>query len=124
MPQVTIGYGLVLLLLGVGGYLGSGGASITALIPAFLGLPLTVLGFLARNERMLKHAMHGAAALALIGVLGTLGGLAKLPALIFGGDVERPQAVVAQSVMALLSIVFIVLCVRSFIAARRARQQG
>lgn len=122
MPTITIVYGLLLTLLGLGGYFGSGGASITAMIPAFFGLPLLILGFLARNERFLKHAMHGAAMLALLGLLGSARGTLKLPTLLAGGQLERPQAVIAQSVMAILSLIFLVLCIRSFIQARRARQ--
>jgi hypothetical protein len=122
MPTITIVYGLLLTLLGLGGYFGSGGASITAMIPAFFGLPLLSLGFLARTERFLKHAMHGAAMLALLGLLGSARGTLKLPTLLAGGQLERPQAVIAQSVMAILSLIFLVLCIRSFIQARRARQ--
>jgi hypothetical protein len=40
--------------------------------------------------------------------------------LLSGADVQRPAAVVSQSLMAMLMAVFIGLCVRSFIAARRA----
>jgi hypothetical protein len=59
----------------------------------------------------------------MVGVLGFLGsarGLAQLPTLLSGGDVARPPAVIAQSVMAVLSAGYVALCVRSFIAARRA----
>lgn len=120
MPKLTIGYGLILILLGVGGYLGSGRASITALIPAFFGVPLLIAGVLALNPGRRMHAMHAAAALALLGAAGSVRGLLSLPALI-QGTAERPQAVIAQTVMFVLSAVFVALCVRSFIAARRAR---
>ncbi len=49
MANVTIGLGIVLLALGLGSYFGSGRTSVTALIPAFFGLPLLVLGWLALN---------------------------------------------------------------------------
>ena len=53
--------------------------------------------------------------------LHLLFGLMGLPALLSGSEVERPAAVVSQSIMAILMAVFVGLCVRSFIAARRAR---
>lgn len=121
MPQVTIIYGTLLVALGLWGKFGVDSGSVTALIPAFFGAPLIVCGLLARNERFLKHAMHVAAMLALVGTLGSFRGLLKLPALLAGEELERPMAVVSQSVMAALSIVFVALCVRSFIQARRAR---
>ena len=48
-------------------------------------------------------------------------GLLKLPALLSGGEVARPTAVIAQSVMAILMLLFVGLCVRSFINARVRR---
>jgi hypothetical protein len=94
---------------------------VTALIPAFFGVVLVMLGWLATNERYRKHAMHVAAMVGLLGFLGTVGGLAGLLALLSGGEVQRPAAVVAQSLMAILMAIFVGLCVRSFVAARRAR---
>lgn len=123
MPIVTIGYGSLLILVGVIGYFGTGAESMTALIPAFLGIPVEALGVLALKERFLKHAMHGAAVIGLLGLLGTLRGVLQLPAY-FAGTAERPAAVLSQSATAFLSLVFLVLCVRSFIEARRAREAG
>ena len=52
-------------------------------------------------------------------------GLPKLFTLLTGGSVERPNAVYAQSVTALLCLVFVGLCVNSFIQARlRQRRAG
>ena len=121
MPQTTVAFGVLLCLVGVGFYAGTGGASLTALIPAFLGLPLVVAGVLARREAWRRHAMHAAALLGTLGVLGSLRGAVQLPALLAGSEVARPAAVAAQSVTALLCLVFVGLCVRSFVNARRER---
>ena len=123
MPSITIGYGAILTVIGLTGYFATGQASVTALIPAFLGVPVAICGLLARNERLLKHAMHGAVLLALLGLLGTLSSPAKLPALL-DGTAERPAAVLAQVLTLLCSLIFVVLSVQSFIAARRARQSS
>ena len=132
MAPVTVGLGIVLIVLGVGGYglaaagaLGSGTASPTALIPAAFGLVFLVLGFLARRDALRKHVMHAAAALGLIGFLIPGFMVAwKLPTLWSGRTVERPAATLSQAVMALLCAIFVGLCVRSFISARRARAGG
>ena len=123
MPFVTIGYGVILTAVGIVGYFATGQVSITALIPTFLGVPVVICGVLARNERLLKHAMHGAVLFALLGLLGTLRSPAKLPALL-DGTAERPAATIAQVLTLLSSSVFVVLSVRSFIAARRARESS
>ncbi|MBV8203231.1 MAG: hypothetical protein JOZ15_21665, partial [Acidobacteria bacterium] len=72
MAYVTIGFGLALSALGIAGYVASNGVSPTALIPLAFGLLLIVCGVLARREALLKHAMHAAAVLGLLGFLGTL----------------------------------------------------
>ena len=124
MPGLTIAFGVVLIALGVAGYFLTGRQSPTALIPAFAGVVFLILGVVARNPGARRHAMHAAAALALVGALGTVSGLVKFVRMLGGAAVERPAAVRSQAIMCVLCLVFVVLCVRSFIAARRARQTG
>jgi hypothetical protein len=124
MPQITIVLGSLLLLVGVGFYFGTGATSVTALIPAFLGIPIEIAGILALREKLRKHAMHAAVLLALLGFLGSIRGLLQLPALLTGVEVARPAAVVAQSITALLCLVFVALAVNSFAQARRSVGRG
>ena len=121
MANVSLFLGIVLVVLGVGAYFGTGGQSVTALIPAFFGAIFAVLGLIARDERRLKLAMHLAAVLALLGFLGSIRGVAGAVTLLSGGEVARPTAAVVQTGMAFLCALFLVLAVRSFVAARRAR---
>lgn len=118
MPQFSLTLGIILILLGVVGYAMSGGASWTALIPALFGILFVGAGVLGRKEKLRKHAMHGAAALSLIGIIGSFGGLMKFFTMLV---VIVCAAVIAQSVMALLCIAFLVLSIKSFISARRQR---
>jgi len=121
MVNITIAFALFLIALGVGGYFLSGAASMTALIPAFFGVFFLVAGLIARRETLRRHAMHGAALLALVSVFGTFRGLSQLPALIAGETVARPFAVVVQGIMALATIGYLCLAIQSFLAARRKR---
>ena len=121
MAKPTIIFGILFILLGLGGYLGTGMASPTALIPAVFGLLLLIAGLVGAAESRRKHAMHAAAMIVLLGLLGTARALGKLPALLGGGEVERPVAVLFQIVMALLCGLLLVLYIRSFVNARRAR---
>ncbi len=120
MAKITIGLGVVLMALGLGSYFGTGREHVTALIPAFFGLPLLLLGLAALNERRRKTTMHIAAAMGLLGFGGTVGGLMKLPVLLTGGELERRAAVGVQAAMAIVCFVFVLLCVWSFVKARRA----
>ena len=121
MARTAMTFGVLLILLGLIAYLGTGQESVTALIPAFFGVPLLLLGWLARTESRRKHALHAAAVLAALGLAGSVRGLPQAWQLMSGDEVARPVAVVVQAVMALLCLIFVVLAVRSFVAARRAR---
>jgi len=121
MPKFTILYGILLLALGVGGYLVSAMESYTALIPAVFGVIFLILGLVAaKKESWRKHLMHVAVVLAVLAVFGTFKALGQVPILLSGGELSRPPlAVISQSVTAVLSVLFIGLCVRSFIQARK-----
>jgi succinate-acetate transporter protein len=98
-------------------------ASVSIFIPMFVGLPLLVLGALSEwlpGQR--KHFMHGAVTLGLLGALAAMGrGVPQLVKLAQGEDVKTlPLASVWT--MIFLCSTFVVLCVRSFIEARRARE--
>ena len=115
--------GILLTILGVVCYafavpLGATHQSPTALIPAFLGVPLMLLGWLSlAKPEMKKHFMHAAVTLALLGFLASAGRLISVM-------IKNPSlgvGPVASLIMAVLCGIFVFLCVRSFIAARRAR---
>ena len=119
LPVTTIAYGALLIVVGIAGYFMTGMASVTALIPAFLGILILVSGVLAQKESRRKHFMHVAAVLGLLGILGTIGALPSLITMIGGEEVSRPAAVISKSVTSLLSLIFVLMCVKSFIVARR-----
>jgi len=122
MTNATLAYGAILAALGVGGYLASGRASATALIPTAIGAVVLLCGALAKKESMRKHAIHAALIVAVVALLGTGRGFVGLLKWVMGTAPERPMAVVAQAVTFALSIGFIALGVRSFRAARLARE--
>ena len=123
MPRLTMLIGVLLCVLGfatyaAGAQAGSAERSPTALIPAGFGAVLLLLGFFAvLKPDLRKHLMHAAAAVGTIGFLGSAvmfvkGMLSKGLVLSTG----------AQLAMAILTGLFVALCVRSFIAARRTRE--
>jgi hypothetical protein len=120
MASHSIYTGVALIVLGIAGYFGSGAASVTALIPAFIGAVFLVLGLLARNEKLRKHSMHASMLVALLAIAGTFRGVIGVFAWLGGTPPERPLAVVAQMVTAVLCLLLLIGGIRSFIAARRA----
>lgn len=123
MARLSIILGIILILLGLISYFGISSESVTALIPAFIGIPMLVLGFLALNEKYKKHAMHVAAVLMLIGFGGTISGLIKFFRMIGGEVFERPSAITVQAIMAVLCLAFLILAIKSFIDARRKKSE-
>lgn len=127
MPVLSMVCGLALIVVGVVGYTGqdpnpeTGKVSMTALIPAFIGGLLLVLGLIAFNPGLRKHAMHFA---SLVGVVGAIGGFMplirqynKTGAL----DLAKPSAVSGWLTI-LICAVFVGFSVKFFIQARKARK--
>ena len=130
MALLSITYGVILILLGVEGYTNTIGLfnvtelhSPTALIPAGFGVALLLCGLLAVKASIRMHVMHVAALVGLIGAIGGLGMAGpKLPALMRGDDGIKPAAVKMQITMGVICLAFLVMCVKSFINARRRRK--
>ena len=120
MPSATLVFGFAYLILGISGFVLTGSVHKTALIPCAFGILFVLFGLLAFKEKLRKHVMHAAVLIALLAFLGTARSLTHLPEL-FNGTAEKPASIITQSLNAGLSILYIVLAVRSFIQARRAR---
>lgn len=121
MAKLTIFYAILLIALGVGGYLMTGQESITAMIPAFIGLPILICGVVANsNPAKVKLTMHIAVFLAVVALAGGARGMGDFITVIQGGEVERPPAAISQGILVILSVIYVVMAVRSFMAARKS----
>jgi hypothetical protein len=120
VAHISIIFGLLLIALGVGGFVGTGSSHYTALIPLWFGLALLLLGLLALKPNLRKHAMHLAAVVGVAGVAGATWRL-LLP-LREGTEFHLTVSVGCVVAMAVLCLLFVALCVNSFIQARRQRR--
>ena len=124
MAKVTLVFAVLLIVLGLAGYLGTGSQHPTALIPTWFGVALGVFGVLAisPSESRRKLFMH---INVTIGLLGFIGGAVEAIRGYLHAKSEgmEPDMVALGSklTMTVLLLVYVILCVRSFIAARRAR---
>lgn len=117
MPKVGITTGLILIALALLGYFGSGRESWTALIPMIAGVPILIGSLIALKPNMLKLGMHIA---ALFGLLGFLAPLGRLIPTAIKGTLEFKLSTFCVIAMLLVCLVFLVLCIKSFKAARRS----
>lgn len=124
MAPIAIVFGTLLTVLGPALYFTSEAAepSPTAFIPSGFGVVLILCGIIACNERFRMHAMHAAALVGLIGF--AVPAFRVVRAMIDKGDafvVDRPIG--GQIAMSALCLVFVGLCVKSFIDVRVARKK-
>ena len=122
MQSLTVSLGILLGILGLASYFGTGQESITALIPLFFGIFFVIFGNLAKQEKLRKNMMHTAAGLALLGVLGTFGALPKIIGILSGEEVARPLAIYAQTAMFMMCLVYLIRAVISFREARKSEE--
>ena len=112
MARATIVFGVGLILVGVFTYLATGGASVTALIPTLVGVPMLLAGVVALRAGWRRYGLYAACALALLMGLGTLRGVIGL----LGGQVST--ATVINAVLLVASVVFLVFCFREIQGGR------
>jgi uncharacterized membrane protein YeaQ/YmgE (transglycosylase-associated protein family) len=112
VPKISKIAGGILTAWGVVAYLLTM-TSITAMIPAFMGAPILLMGFLAEtNPEKRKLFMHIS---VTFGLLAALGGLRILTML--GGPYDLAFA--SHAVLLLVGGVYTFICVKSFIWIRK-----
>jgi hypothetical protein len=116
MHRWTILFGLLLVAIGLGGYYFADAKQPMALIPAVLGIAMFVCGVVAAQGAMRRLAMHVA---ALIGMIGFVG-----PMVTIFNDITNTAEVLAKGLTSALCLMFVLMCVNSFLEARRARTAG
>ena len=119
VPKLARVDGGFLVLWGIAAYFlqNADPPSITAMIPAFLGAPLLMLGILAdRNEANLHHYMHAAMVVALLMVLGGARIITEWD------DKMSDLAVASHIVLILTGACFMTAGIMSFRHARKLRE--
>jgi len=122
MVKVTLVFAVLLIALGLAGYLGTGSHYPTALIPSWIGVALGFGGLLAISpkESRRKLFMHINVTIGLLGFLG--GAVEVVRGYVHGSLIDQTEIIAMASKLALttLLLIYLLLCVRSFSAARRS----
>ena len=117
MENISMIYGIFLIVWGIGVTILSDSQSITSLIPAIFGLPIIILSFFAKKfpdrKKLLMHIV------VLIGLIIFLGGLDLIRGLIQGNIIVNLWASSSKFMMIISGLVFTILCIKSFIFNRK-----
>ncbi len=124
MSRITLYFGAVLTGIGIYFFIATGSTHPTALIPVWFGLALAIFGMLANSNEPSRRKlyMHVAVTIGLFGFLFP-GFMAAKDLIKSHSDqlpLAHPSATHEQLLMAILCFIFVLLCVRSFITARRS----
>jgi fucose 4-O-acetylase-like acetyltransferase len=123
MAKLTIAFGILLILLGLTGFVSTGSAHPTSLIPSVIGLLFVLFGVMANTEDSKKRMlwMHISVTIALLVFLGMIPAAIDTLKLARGAVFPHPIAVEEKGALCLFSLIYVLFCVRSFISARRSR---
>lgn len=118
MPEISIAVGLIFSAWGIGAYIISDMASITAMIPMFVGCPIFIMGLLSKvRPDKRKTFMHIS---AMFGLLCALGGL-RLFQILMDGNASN-LLIGSHTILLVLGSIYTYFCVQSFIWARKKRE--
>ena len=118
MEIISIIYGLILVLWAVAISLETQSSSLTSWIPAILGLPISIFGYLSviipSKKKLFMHIV------VLFGVIVLFGGLDFIRGFLSpGGPFSNPYAGSSKLFLLVTGILFVFLCVKSFKWARK-----
>tara|TARA_B100000963_G_scaffold205848_1_gene179276 strand:+ start:157 stop:579 length:423 start_codon:yes stop_codon:yes gene_type:complete len=121
IEKFSIYYGSFLIIWGIVISFISGSNSFTSYIPAFIGIPILIFASLsikfANRKKLFMHIV------VLFGLIAFLGGLDLIRAIIAGYAFENLWADLSKTMLVITGFYFTLQCVKSFIHARKMRDQ-
>ena len=121
MESISIIYGILLIIWGVAVSFISDSNSLTSFIPSIFGLPILLFSILSvKLPNKKKLFMH---IVVTFGLIVFIGGLDFSRGLIKGTSFNNMWADASKLMMLITGLIFTYLCVKSFIFARKNREQ-
>ena len=114
---ITLIYGLFMVIWAFSISIIAESSSITSLVPAFIGFPLILVGFISIFKPMLRKALMHIA--LLIGILAFLGCLD-----FFRGMFNNYYAGLSKLMLLITGFVYVYFCVQSFVFVRRQKKSN
>ena len=121
IEQISIYYGLFLIIWGITVSLVSGSKSFTSFIPSCLGVVILVLSFLSTKFLSKKKLfMH---LVASFGLITMLGGFDLIRIIIKGNFFQNFWADLSKFMMLITGVLFVYLCFLSFRSVRQIKDK-
>ena len=114
---ITLIYGLFMVIWAFSISIIAESSSITSLVPAFIGFPLILIGFISMIKPTFRKALMHIA--VLIGILAFLGGLD-----FFRGMFNNYYAGLSKLMLLITGFVYVYFCVQSFLFVRRQKKSN
>ena len=114
---ITLIYGLFMVIWAFSISIIAESSSLTSLVPAFIGSPLILIGFISMLKPTLRKALMHIA--VLIGILAFLGGLD-----FFRGMFNNYYAGLSKLMLLITGFVYVYFCVQSFLFVRRQKRSN
>ena len=122
IENFSIYYGSFLIIWGILISFISGSDSFTSYIPAFIGIPILIFSYLSiKFTNKKKLFMH---IVVLFGLIAFLGGLDIIRTIVAGYAFENLWADLSKTMLAITGFYFTFQCVKSFIHARKIKDQA
>lgn len=112
---LTALYGLFMIIWAFSISFISESSSITSLVPAFVGFPLVLIGFISMIKPTFRKALMHIA--VLIGIIAFLGGLD-----FFRGMFANYYAGLSKLMLLITGFAYVYFCIQSFIFVRRQKK--
>ena len=112
---LTALYGLFMIIWAFSISYISESSSITSLVPAFVGFPLVLIGFISMIKPTFRKALMHIA--VLIGIIAFLGGLD-----FFRGMFANYYAGLSKLMLLITGFAYVYFCIQSFIFVRRQKR--
>ena len=112
---LTALYGLFMIIWAFSISFISESSSITSLVPAFVGFPLVLMGFISMIKPTFRKALMHIA--VLIGIIAFLGGLD-----FFRGMFANYYAGLSKLMLLITGFAYVYFCIQSFIFVRRQKK--
>ena len=112
---LTLIYGLFMVIWAFSISIIAESSSITSLVPAFIGFPLILIGFISMIKPTFRKALMHIA--VLIGILAFLGGLD-----FFRGMFNNYYAGISKLMLLITGFFYVYFCIQSFLFVRRQKR--